>query len=124
MAKILLVEDDDASRQFLALLLGQWGHEVTAVEDGRQALAHITAHGCPDAVVSDLMMPEMTGDQLIEELRRREADCLSPVFFVLMTGYPTVSRVVDAVTRGADEVMVKPLDIMKLRAALERVGRR
>lgn len=124
MANILLVEDDESSRRYLALVLEQLGHEVRAVAGGQQALEEIEAHGCPDAIVSDLVMPGMDGNELIEELRKREADCMAPVFFVLMTGYPTVSRVVDAVTRGADEVMVKPLDIAKLQVALERAVRR
>jgi CheY-like chemotaxis protein len=123
MANILLVEDDESSRRYLALVLKQLGHEVRAVAGGQQALDEIESRGCPDAVVSDLVMPGMDGNELIEELRKREADCMAPVFFMLYTGQPTVSTVVSAVTRGADEVLIKPLDISKLAKALERVTR-
>lgn len=121
MANILLVEDDESSRRYLALVLEQLGHEVRAVAGGQQALEEIEAHGCPDAIVSDLVMPGMDGNELIEQLRKREADCMAPVFFMLYTGQPTVSKVVSAVTSGADEVLIKPLDITKLAKALERV---
>lgn len=118
MMTILLVEDDPDSLEFLSLLLKQWGYAVVPATNAQDAL-DLTRLGCPDVIISDLMMPKMDGNELLVEIRKLESTCTT--FFIMLTGFPTVSRVVDAVTRGADEVLVKPLDVGKLAEILNRV---
>jgi CheY-like chemotaxis protein len=121
MLKILLVEDEPDALEFMALLLKQLGYEVKAALNGEEAL-RLLRDDCPDVVISDLVMPGMSGDQLLAEIRKLDAAC--PIFFILLTGHPTVSRVVDAVTRGADEVLLKPVELHKLADALLHVHER
>ncbi|AFZ37664.1 response regulator receiver sensor hybrid histidine kinase [Stanieria cyanosphaera PCC 7437] len=68
---VLVVEDDDNTREIIARQLIKEGWQVTAVENGRKALEAINLQ-TPDLIISDLMMPEMDGFELIHELRQQE----------------------------------------------------
>ncbi|MCA9973135.1 MAG: response regulator [Anaerolineales bacterium] len=68
--RVLIVEDDEASRALLARTLAKRGWRVTEAENGRVALDRIV-ESTPDIILLDLMMPEMDGFQFIEELRRQ-----------------------------------------------------
>ncbi len=117
-ARILVVEDDEDNRTFLCELLESWGYDCEAADTGEEALKHVDA-GCPDAIISDLSMPGMTGLELLVAIRQRE--CARPLF-VLLTGHATVSVAVQAIEHGADECLVKPMNIHKLHEMLERHG--
>ncbi|MCB0386632.1 MAG: response regulator, partial [Bdellovibrionales bacterium] len=68
MASILIVDDSLAMRSSMELILKQYGYQVTARENGREALNF--ARGTPvDAVITDLNMPEMNGMSLVSSLR-------------------------------------------------------
>jgi CheY-like chemotaxis protein len=69
---VLIVEDDDDTREILTRQLSKEGWQVTAVDNGHKALEAIAANP-PKLIVSDLMMPEMDGFELIHELRQHEA---------------------------------------------------
>jgi two-component system, NtrC family, response regulator GlrR len=115
MTKILLVEDDAAALECMAALLRGHGYTVGCATSGEEALQCIAAD-CPEAVISDLVMPGMDGNTLLREVRKLAPEC--PVTFIVLTGQPTVTTVVDAVTDGADEVLLKPVDIDRLLAIL------
>src|SRR3954452_15178487 len=68
MAKILIVDDSEDSRESLAVILRDRGHTVTCVPNGREALALVLAD-LPDAILLDLMMPEMDGPSFLEVVR-------------------------------------------------------
>jgi DNA-binding response OmpR family regulator len=68
---VLIVEDDDNTREILTRQLSNEGWQVTAVENGRKALEAISI-ATPALIISDLMMPEMDGFELIHELRQQE----------------------------------------------------
>lgn len=119
--KILLVEDEPDSLEFLTLLLQQQGYDVTPAPSGEVALER-AQESCPDVVISDLLMPGMSGDELLKRMRGMEATCR--VFFIMLTGYPSVTRVVGAVSHGADEVLLKPIEPSKLAAILQAASQR
>ena len=75
---VLVVEDDDATRELLVRLLEKEGHRVTEARDGREALA-AAERSAPRLVLLDLMMPEMDGFEFIEALRGRPALASIPV---------------------------------------------
>jgi two-component system response regulator FlrC len=115
---VLIVEDDVDTMRYMTSLLRGWGHSVIQAVCGVDALDMIHQN-CPDVVISDLIMPGMNGHELLVEIRKLANTC--PVTFILLTGYPTVTSVVNAVTEGADEVLLKPLDPERLRTILDTI---
>jgi PAS domain S-box-containing protein len=81
--RILLVEDEPAIRRAGETILRRFGYEVTAVADGEDALAALLDVEPPDLVVSDVMLPRISGIELYERTRRMAA----PPRFLLMSGY-------------------------------------
>ena len=68
MAKILVVDDDEDTRETQAVLLRDAGHTVVCVPNGREALAQVLSD-VPDVVLLDLVMPEMDGPSFLEVVR-------------------------------------------------------
>jgi len=67
---VLVVDDDDATRQGLAVLLDSWGYQASEAENGKAALAACDKE-LPQAIVTDLMMPGMTGLEFVAALGER-----------------------------------------------------
>jgi len=114
---ILLVDDDPAILEVLAVRLTSEGCTVVTASSGEEALALATTSP-PDAVVSDLRMAEMSGLDLLEALHRRWPAL--PV--IILTAHGDISSAVRAIRSGAFDFLEKPYDGMKLvrrvRAAL------
>jgi DNA-binding NtrC family response regulator len=111
--KILVADDEAAMREVLEMRLAEWGFDVVLAADGEQArLVAGTDH--PDLVISDIVMPGLTGLQLLAALK--EGDPGRPV--ILVTAYGTIDEAVEAMKRGARDFLTKPLDYAKLRAIL------
>ena len=116
--RVLLVEDDAAVRQFVRDALGGMRFDVTTAPDGAAALAVAEARcDAIDVVVTDIVMPNMNGPQMMEHLRRRVGNL--PV--VYMTGYADAVEL-DAATSGVQSALLeKPFAIEDLTDAIERV---
>lgn len=71
MSKIAIVEDDQAIREMYRIKFEAEGHNVVVAENGRRGL-EIAEHTKPDIILLDLMMPEMTGDQMLAEMRKTD----------------------------------------------------
>ncbi|MEM0914166.1 MAG: sigma-54 dependent transcriptional regulator [Planctomycetota bacterium] len=105
MSKVLVVDDKPMMRDAVGSTLTRAGFSVIAAGDGAAALKQVAKHR-PAAVITDLKMPEMTGLELLENIRKTDADL--PV--VLMTAYGTVSDAVAAMKHGAHDFVTKPFD--------------
>ncbi|HVU01061.1 MAG TPA: EAL domain-containing protein [Polyangiaceae bacterium] len=116
--RILLAEDDEATRVLVARALRSAGYEVLPAENGREAIEQMERVPV-DAVVTDISMPEMTGIQLLRAIRGRDAEV--PV--VLMTGSPDVESAMQAVKLGALSYLTKPVDLEELKRAMARAVR-
>jgi len=114
-AKVLVVDDDAATRDGLAALLENWGYDAAAAADGKVAL-QLCEKELPHGIVTDLMMPGMTGLQFIEKLGERAQQ----VAIVLVTGQATIETAVKAIKLGAYDYLTKPIQAEKLRAVLEK----
>jgi CheY-like chemotaxis protein len=112
---ILLVEDDVAIRESLAECLELEGHTVRAAADGPEALAWLRNGNRPGIVLLDLVMPVMTGDELVTALRAAPATREIPV--VLMTGASPSQGQLPHV----DAVVVKPFELGDLLDVIERL---
>jgi two-component system, OmpR family, KDP operon response regulator KdpE len=120
MTHVLVVEDDRALRQALAINLRAREYDVTAGEDGAAALA-AAASNPPDVVILDLGLPDMDGTEVIEGLRG-----WSQTPIIVLSARTTQGDKVVALDVGADDYMTKPFGmdelLARLRAALRRAG--
>jgi DNA-binding NtrC family response regulator len=117
--RVLVVDDDDALRESLELVLAEEGYEVTAAADGRRALERISAEPI-DIVLCDVRMPGMDGMELLPELVRR----LPNATVVMMSAFGSSDLAVEALRRGAYDYLAKPFQpseiLLTLRKACER----
>ena len=117
--KILIADDEPSNRKILAQELTHKGFAVDAAGNGREALAKIESTP-PDLVILDYMMPEMTGLDVLKELRQSGNDI--PV--VLITAYGSVERAVEVMKAGAYDFITRPFDPdhveLVVRKAIER----
>jgi len=84
MARILVVDDRAMNREFLVTLLGYYGHTLFEAADGIEALAAVDEHK-PDLVISDILMPNMDGEEFVRRLRAGAATKDIPVIFYTAT---------------------------------------
>ena len=117
--RVLIVEDDRATRLGLAELVRAWGFTADAAADGDEGLAKFTDFR-PSIVVSDLVMPRMGG---LDLLRALQPD-IDDITFVLLTAQGTVETAVEAMKNGAYDYLTKPVEPQRLRILLERVVER
>jgi CheY-like chemotaxis protein len=106
MNRILLVEDDAWVRTFLHDVLADDGYDVVDAADGRTGL-RLVGEKEPDVVLLDLAMPEVTGVEVLHEIRRGATTRDLPV--VIISAFPRVLSAKDAETVSG--VLCKPLDI-------------
>ena len=111
-ASVLVVDDDEAIREVIADVLREEGYRVTCAENGEQALREIRRDGGPDLVLLDLMMPVLSGWEVLEELGADEQLSRIPVLVVSAMAGP-----------ATHEHLVKPIDLDRLLAAVERATR-
>ena len=112
---VLVVDDDSATRQGLTALLQSWGYNTFDAADGMAALK-ICDKELPHAVVTDLMMPGISGLQFVESLGER----VRQMAIVFVTGQATVDTAVQAIKLGAYDYLPKPLEPQRLRITLEK----
>ncbi len=115
MSTVLVVDDKEMLRDSVGATLQRAGYEVLSAPDAAAAL-EIIARRRPDAVVTDLKMPGMTGIELVE--RARDIDDTLP--FVVMTAYGAVDTAVQAIKAGAFDYITKPFEGDELIVAVKR----
>ncbi|UNC91632.1 HD domain-containing phosphohydrolase [Candidatus Contubernalis alkaliaceticus] len=104
MGKVLIVDDEKSMRYTLREFLRREGYEVEAAEDAVKALA-LLKQDAFDVVVTDIIMPCLSGVELLEQIRNIMPD----LQVILMTGEPTVETAVKAVQVGAYDYISKPI---------------
>ncbi|PIE24701.1 MAG: hypothetical protein CSA62_02390 [Planctomycetota bacterium] len=117
--RILLADDDALSREFLAEALASFDADVRSCDDG-VAASKLFAKESFDAVFTDLRMPRKDGLELIREIKSGP----NPIPVVLVTAYGTVDVAVDALRVGADDVLMKPVDLEQIELVLTRLAER
>jgi DNA-binding NtrC family response regulator len=116
--RILIVDDEEAIREVVSTLLEALGYECASVSNGRLAVKFLQQHPV-DLVLSDMMMPEMDGQSLVDWLRRAEPDIPA----IMVTAVHDLSTALDAIRKGAYDYILKPFEkdqlYMSVRRALE-----
>ncbi len=115
---VLVVDDEPALREVLSQRLAAWGYRVTTAGDAPEAELMLD-RGQPDVVVSDVVLPGLSGLDLLRRFKQRDASL--PV--ILITAHANVDAAVEAMKAGATDFLTKPIDPPALRALLERVDR-
>ncbi len=116
MAKILLVEDNEISRDILMRRLQRFGHEIIAAADGPQAIAR-AEHDRPDLILMDMTLPGMDGWDATRELRRRRETSHIPVIALTARTLPADRD--RALQAGCDEFEPKPVELEQLMRKIE-----
>jgi two-component system, NtrC family, response regulator AtoC len=115
--RVLVVDDAEGVRGFVANLLELEGYRVDTAEDGRSAVALLEGGAAPDLILLDVMMPGIDG---IETLRRiRAFDAQVPVVMLSVVG--KASTIVEAMQLGAADYLNKPIEDALLVATLEKL---
>ncbi len=113
--RILVADDEEASRQGLRALLTGWGFDVEDASDGRQALEKAAA-SLPAVVVTDLVMPRLDGLGLLKALQ--EEVPFTPI--IMLTGHGSVETAVAAMKEGAYDYLTKPVEVPRLRILIQK----
>ena len=107
VARVLVIDDEDVIGAVLRYALLEQGHETLLAEGGREGIERaLTDH--PDAIVLDLMMPEVTGHDVLAALRDDAADEDVPI--LVLTAVTQSRERERCLAEGADKVMTKPFD--------------
>ena len=118
--RVLIVEDDCISSEFLRSSLRCFGYSVTTASNGREAL-ELLRSGQFRIVVSDWEMPEMNGDELCRRVRGRK--WTGYVYIMLVTLFDGIDHVVEGLRAGADDFLSKPYHPEELRVRLRTAER-
>ena len=114
--RVLIVDDHDEIRTFVARLVRIWGHQVAVANDATGALSLVESFE-PDCVVMDLSLPGMSGIELARHLRQRFPR--SELYLIALTGYPGADIRDACLEAGFDAHLVKPALSTQLKKLLE-----
>ena len=112
--RILIVEDEEAVRELEKFILEQQGYEVVEAQDGLEGLTKAEFKR-PDLILLDLMMPDVSGGRMYDEMRRHPTTSGIPI--VVVTGKPDAHEIFDEAI-GEANVIMKPFEADEL---LERI---
>ena len=118
MANILVVEDEQDLLQVMSLKLIREGHEVFTAVNGQEALLKIEEY-CPDLIILDVMLPEVSGWDICTQIRLQSA-----VPIIMVTALSGDQDVVKGLNLGADEYVTKPFQLQTLVARVNAMLRR
>jgi class 3 adenylate cyclase len=115
-ARLLVVDDTEEIRKLLVLRLGARGFDVTTAEDGLAALRYVAEEPF-DAVLLDLMMPGLSGLDVLRSVRERFSPSALPV--IMATARSSAHEIIGALELGANDYVTKPFDFPVVMARLE-----
>ncbi|WP_170755496.1 PP2C family protein-serine/threonine phosphatase [Ruegeria lacuscaerulensis] len=118
--KVLVVDDSRLQRRILVASLKKWGFEVFEADNGEAAI-EICANTPPDLVLSDWVMPGMSGLEFCRAFRALDCDQYS--YFILLTSKSEKQEVARGLDAGADDFLIKPLEADELRARISAGAR-
>ncbi|MHC4072755.1 MAG: protein kinase domain-containing protein [Planctomycetota bacterium] len=119
--KVLIADDDPMWRKLLSQNVQKWGYEVATAEDGQQAWDILQERGAPRVAILDWQMPELDG---VEICRRIRSSLNLPfIYTIILTSRDTRDDMVVGFESGADDYLVKPVDLAILRSRLTAAAR-
>ncbi len=113
--RILVIDDEEVIRKALSRYLEAEGYEVLLARDGKEGLARFSEGGVDLALV-DLMMPEVSGHDVVKAMRKQAPDALA----IIMTAYGTIPSAVDAIRSGAYHYVTKPFELDEIGTLIKK----
>jgi DNA-binding NtrC family response regulator len=115
-ARVMVVDDEENLCRFMQIMLTKEGYEVSTAQSAKEAIELMDKQPV-DLVVTDLMMPEMSGLELIKKLRSEhpETEC------VVMTAYASVDSAIEALKMGAADYITKPFKLDEVKITVEQL---
>jgi DNA-binding NtrC family response regulator len=113
--RVLVVDDEQNSREGLSKILTKEGYSVHTAENGKKALIEAENNRF-DLIITDLRMPEMDGIEVLEKLREKNKD----IGVVIVTAYGEVNSYLKAMNLGAFEYLNKPIHLEELRRVINK----
>lgn len=117
MATIMVVDDTAFMRTILGDLLTKMGHEVVGKAANGQEAIRLYMQLKPDLVTMDITMPEMDGVTALKQIRKADPEAK----VIMCSAIGQHAMVIDAITAGAKDFIVKPLQMERVVTAIERV---
>jgi putative two-component system response regulator len=118
--RVLVADDDEPETALFARVLSEQGYAVDVARDGESALKAVSANP-PDVILIDARLPALDGFEICRRLRREPATRLTPV--ILVPSLSSHAERIEGFEAGADEVLVKPIDIEELLARVRALAR-
>lgn len=118
--RILVADDDSTSRLIAQTAVRSLGHDCESVSDGAEAWDAFRSR-TPDVVLSDLMMPGLTGLDLCRKIRAHASG--GSTYIILVTRWGALNQILEGMGAGADDYLIKPLDPDALQARLIAASR-
>jgi len=113
-ARILVIDDDEGIRKVLAAALEKEGYVVDTAKDGKEAIEKSKTSFYNLALV-DIRLPDMEGTKLLTALK----ETVPKMVKIIVTGYPSLQNAIEAVNKGADGYIVKPIKMDEFLSTVE-----
>lgn len=115
--KVLIADDHDSTLDHLGEVLGEWGYQVVAVDDGEEAWDILQRDDAPRMAILDKSMPGIDGVEIVRRVREQSQEPY--IYILLLTMYDEERHLVAGLNAGADDYIVKPFRSHELQARLE-----
>ncbi len=109
-SKILIIDDEDSMRNMMEIMLAKEGYQVETTNSPKNGISLLREKNY-DLVIADLQMPEMTGIEVLKEVKSFKRD----QHFIVMTAYGTVETAIEAMKQGAADYITKPFQVDELK---------
>ncbi len=113
--RILVIDDENSMCEFMKIMLGKEGYEVDAEQSGQRAIERVNEKPY-DMIIADLMMPEMSGLQVLDQIREAKPD----LPFLVMTAFASVETAIEALKKGASDYITKPFKVDEIKLTIQK----
>lgn len=114
-ARILVVDDEESMCKFMQIMLEKEGYQVTSTQSSNRAVEEIRKNNY-DLVIADLMMPEMSGIELLSQVKSYNQD----INFIVMTAFASVDTAIEALKKGAFDYITKPFKVDEVKIVIKK----
>ena len=118
-SKILAADDDRIVRRIVVAKLSGLGYDVTQAEDGQEALHLLEGGYIPDLLITDSLMPRMTGLELVRSIRSSPNAALAKLPVIMLTSRQGEHDVIEGLQTGLDDYVTKPFSPDELAARVK-----
>lgn len=118
LKKILVVDDESMIRSFLSLLIKNLHYYVVCAEDGVDGLAKFNEE-MPDLIITDMLMPNMNGKDMIDAIRKTERGKNIPI--IILSGYTKPNDIMTYIKQDNTYFLKKPVEITEINEYLTRL---